>query len=113
MLSRLRAHSEKKLINCSLVASILESQKFLKTLLEVRASALRLFALSIYEVLQVPSVFRTVDFYTALAKDEDEICALMQVLLESPDETRAARSLRGEQAKSLMDTLTQARVHLN
>ena len=79
----------------------------------MRASALRLFALSIYEVLQVPSVFRTVDFYTALAKDEDEICALMQVLLESPDETRAARSLRGEQAKSLMDTLTQARVHLN
>jgi hypothetical protein len=57
-------------------------------------------------------VFRTIDFYTALAKDEDEICALLQVLLESADEKRAARSLRGEQAKSLMDALTQARVHL-
>jgi hypothetical protein len=90
----------------------LESQQFRATLLAVRASAFRHFASCIYQVLQAPSTFRTSDFYTALAKDEDEICSLLQVLLESEDEKSAARSLRGEQAKSLMQVLKQARVHL-
>jgi hypothetical protein len=90
----------------------LESQEFRATLLAVRASALRFFASSIYEVLQAPSTFRTSDFYTALAKDEDEICSLLQLLLESADEKSAARSLRGEQAKSFMEVFEQARVHL-
>jgi hypothetical protein len=55
---------------------------------------------------------RTANFHTALAKDEDEICALLQALLESTDEKNAARSLRGEQAKLFMEAFKQARVHL-
>jgi hypothetical protein len=78
----------------------------------VRASAFRHIVSSIYEVLQAPSTFKTDDFYTALAKDEDEICALLQVLLESADEKSAARSLRGDQAKSFMGVFKQVRVHL-
>jgi hypothetical protein len=57
-------------------------------------------------------MFRTGEFYNALAKDEDEICSLLQVLLESEDEKSAARSLRGEQARSLMQVLKQARFTL-
>ena len=111
MLSRLRSHAE-KLVNCSIVASILESPQFRATLLEVRASALRLFTLSIYEALQALSRFRTADFQIALKKDEDEMSTLLQALLESTDEMSAARSLRGEQAKSFMRILKQARVHI-
>jgi hypothetical protein len=79
---------------------------------EVRASVFRHFVSSIYEVLQASSTFRTADFHTALAKDEDEICALLQVLLESADEKSAARSLRGDQAKSFMGVFKQVRVYL-
>ena len=111
MLSRLRAHSE-KLVNCSIVASVLESKQFRTTLLEVRASAFGLFALCIYQVLQVPPSFRATEFYDARERDDEEICDLLQDLLESKDEKRAARSLRGEDAKSFMEVLKQARVHL-
>ena len=111
MLSRLRAHSE-RLANCNVVTSILESQQFRATLLEVRASIFRLFASSIHEVLQAPSTLRTADFYTALATDEDELCTLLKVLLESADEKSAARSLHGDQAKTFMEAFKQARVHL-
>ena len=53
----------------------------------------------------------TVDFYNALVDDDDERCALFNVLLNSEDEKRAARSLRGEEAKSFMQILKQASVH--
>jgi hypothetical protein len=80
-------------------------------LLEVRASAFRLLAFSIYKVFQAPSTFRTADFYAALEKDDEEICELLQVLLESADEQRAARSLRGDDAKSFLEVFKEASVH--
>ena len=80
-------------------------------LLEVRASAFRLFAFSIYKVFQAPSTFRIADFYAALEKDDEEICELLQVLLESADEQRAARSLRGDDAKSFLEVFKEASVH--
>ena len=55
----------------------------------------------------------TDDFYSALEKDDDERCALLKVLLDSKDEKRAARSLRGEEAKSFMQTLKEASIHLS
>ena len=111
MLTRLRAHAE-KLVNCSIIASVLESKQFRATLLEVRASVFRLFALSIYQVLQVPPSFRATEFYDALERDDEEICEVLQVLLKS-EERRVARSLRGEEAKSSMQILKQASVHLS